>query len=231
MSPETSFDRRAWSGAAVRPNDGALTAPGDLDYWRPLCLVTLVAFFCLGVSAWAVGILPGDLHVRQGLLVEDNSALRVVAWWVNLAGTWKVLLPLSLAIAAVSRAARRHWWLWVIVFLGSAAVEQAAKFLVGRPRPSGTSLGFPSGHTTAAVVFAVIAVYLLSRARLHPAVRLALQALAIAMALLVGWARILLRAHWPTDVLGGVLLGIACAAGAAWWIATREASDRRTVES
>jgi undecaprenyl-diphosphatase len=231
MRPETSFDGRAWSGSAIRPNDDAVTLPGHLDSWRVVCLVTLVAFFCLGVSAWAVGILPGDLYVRHGLLVEDNSALRVVASWVNLAGTWKVLLPLSLAIAALSRAARRHWWLWVIVFLGSAAVEQGAKFLVDRPRPSGTSLGFPSGHTTAAVVFAVITVYLLSRARMHPAARLALQALAIAMALSVGWARILLRAHWPTDVLGGVLLGIACAAGAAWWIATRETRSRATPEA
>jgi undecaprenyl-diphosphatase len=65
---------------------------------------------------------------------------------------------------------------------------------------------------------------------LHPAARITLQALAIAMALLVGWARIVLRAHWPTDVLGGVLLGIACAAAAAWWIATRDGSYRATPE-
>ena len=43
------------------------------------------------------------------------------------------------------------WWLWAAAFIGSALVEHAFKFLVGRPRPSGASLGFPSGHTTAAV--------------------------------------------------------------------------------
>ena len=72
----------------------------------------------------------------------------------------------------------------------------------------------------AAAVFAVILIYLASRARLHPATRLSVQVIAVATMLLVGWARIVLRAHWPTDVLGGLLLGTACAAAAAWWDST-----------
>jgi membrane-associated phospholipid phosphatase len=35
--------------------------------------------------------------------------------------------------------------------------------------------------------------------------------LAIVMILLVGLARVLLRAHWPSDVLGGIALGLALA--------------------
>jgi undecaprenyl-diphosphatase len=206
----------------VRQRDERPVQSADLRRWRTICLLALGAFLGLGLAAYAAGILPGDLHVRRELVVEDNSPLRTFAWWVNQAGTWKVLLPLSLVIAAFSRAARRLWWLCVVVFLGSGALEQAGKFLVGRPRPSGFSLGFPSGHTTAAAVFAVLAVYLLSRGSLHPAARHSLQILAVSMMLLVGWARIVLRAHWPTDVLGGLLLGTACAAAAAWWVSTRE---------
>jgi len=205
--------------ATERPGGGS---KDDVARWRIVCLFTLGAFLGLGLAAFAVGILPGDLHTRAGLVTDDGSALRTFAQIVNLAGTWRVLLPASLLVFALSRTARRHWWLWSAVFLASAAFEQGFKFIVGRPRPSGLSLGFPSGHTTAATVFAVLLLYVLSRERLYPAVRLALQALAVATMLLVGWARIVLRAHWPTDVLGGLLLGTACAAAAAWWVSARD---------
>lgn len=211
-------------GEALHRDGGGEPGHGDAARWRIACLFALGAFLGLGLAAFAVGILPGDLHVRAELTTADGSPLRRFARAVNLAGTWRVLLPGSLLLFALSRPARRHWWLWAGAFLVSAAIEQGVKFLVGRPRPSGFSLGFPSGHTTAAAVFAVFVVYCLSRERLSPAVRLVLQAGAVSMMVLVGWARIVLRAHWPTDVLGGVLLGTACAAGVAWWTLARDAA-------
>jgi membrane-associated phospholipid phosphatase len=129
----------------------------------------------------------------------------------------------------LSRAARWHWWLWCVVLIGSGMIENALKIVVGRPRPSGFSFGFPSGHTTAAATFAVVLVYIVSRERLTRFPRHAIQALALAVMLFVGWARIVLGAHWPTDVLGGILLGTGCAAAAAWWESIRlDAVARRT---
>ena len=97
------------------------------------------------------------------------------------------------------------------------AVEQIFKFLVGRPRPRGVNWGFPSGHVTAAATFAVILLYILTRERVSPTARGILTGLAIALVGAVGFARVILNAHWPTDVLGGVLLGAGCAAAGAWW--------------
>jgi membrane-associated phospholipid phosphatase len=203
--------------AIPRHADGG-TSGDDAAGWRMACLIALAAFLGMGLAAFLVGILPGDLSVRYGLLLEEDTALRTLAQWFNLAGTWRVLLPASLVIFTFSPTARRRWWLWAGVFLGSGALEHAFKFLVDRPRPSGFALGFPSGHTTAAAVFAVILIYLASRARLHPATRLSVQVIAVATMLLVGWARIVLRGHWPTDVLGPA----SCSArparrAAAWW--------------
>jgi membrane-associated phospholipid phosphatase len=49
---------------------------------------------------------------------------------------------------------------------------------------------------------------------------------AIVMVLLVGAARVMLRAHWPSDVLAGIALGLALAA-ATGLIASRPHDEAR----
>jgi membrane-associated phospholipid phosphatase len=73
--------------------------------------------------------------------------------------------------------------------------------------------------------FVVLMLYVLSRERVSPAVRMALLAASIVLVGSVGYARIILNAHWPSDVLGGVFLGAGCAAAAAWWDAAHPADD------
>jgi undecaprenyl-diphosphatase len=194
--------------------------------WRLVCLTTLAAFAGLGIAAFAAGLLPGDLPVRQELVQDSGSAAYQLARLVDPAGTWVVLLPASIALFALSAEARRRWWLWTAILAGSSLIEHASKFLVGRPRPSGFALGFPSGHSTAVSTFAVVLIYILSRERPAMAPRWALCGIALVTMFLVGWARIALHAHWPTDVLGGFLLGIGCAAAGAWWESAQRAGAR-----
>jgi|SRR5215831_8090924 len=189
--------------------------------WRLACLITLGAFVGLSVAAFSTGLLPGDLIVREGLIEAKTSLAYEVSQLVNQAGTWRVILPASLLVLLLSRYSRRRWWLWAAILVISPLLEQAAKFLVDRPRPSGFALGFPSGHTTGATTFAVLLIYIASRESLSAPQRHVIQALAVAMMVLVGWARIVLHAHWPTDVLGGFLLGTGLAAAGAWWDSAR----------
>src|SRR5262249_29281862 len=205
-------DERAVTGSAGRVIDVDSAAN-----WRIACLLTLGAFVGLSVAAFATGILPGDLHVRQDLIERNSQFARQAASVVNVGGTWRVLLPAMVLLYLLSRAARRHWWLWSAVMIVSSLIEHSMKLMVGRPRPSGFSFGFPSRHPTAAATSAFLLIYLVGRERLPPPARHGLQALAIVFMVLVGWARIVLGAHWPTDVLGGFLLGAGCATAAAWW--------------
>ena len=41
---------------------------GAAENWRIVCLLTLGAFLGLSVAAFATGVLPGDLALRQELL-------------------------------------------------------------------------------------------------------------------------------------------------------------------
>jgi membrane-associated phospholipid phosphatase len=67
---------------------------------------------------------------------------------------------------------------------------------------------FPSGHTANATAAALTALLLLWP-RVGRAGRAAGLVAAVAFALFVGVTRIALLVHWPSDVLGGWLLGLA----------------------
>ncbi len=76
-------------------------------------------------------------------------------------------------------------------------VNTAINLLI--PRPLGYS--FPSGHTSASFA-AVAALYFSGERKIWKA--------ALALAILIAFSRMYLYVHYPTDVLGGILVGIFC---------------------
>jgi undecaprenyl-diphosphatase len=128
------------------------------------------------------------------------------------------LVPIGLVVvAAFPSDVCGRWWLWLGTMLGAGTLEILGKSFVGRPRPLGHALGFPSGHVTAAAAFFVMVGYLATKAIPTRAVKIAAWAVATLCIVLVAAARIALHAHWPLDVLGGAALGIGCGGAAAWW--------------
>ena len=80
-----------------------------------------------------------------------------------------------------------------------------------------TSFGFPSGHATFYAWFIPLLVVALTP-WLPRRSRLPIYVLAGLVVLIGATARVWAGAHWPTDVLGGVLLGAAWAAIAIWLV-------------
>jgi undecaprenyl-diphosphatase len=191
-----------------------MTAPARA--WGRLAVGTAVVFLLLSLAATA-GPLPGDVAVREQVRALAGPAAEAVARWVNLGGSWPALAPAALLLLAVSSDARRRWWLWAAVLLIAPMIEGSWKALVARPRPHAGSFGFPSGHATATAALGVILLYVASRARAGHGARPVLLVLGVAVPLAVGGARLVLDAHWLSDVVGGWLLGGACAAAGAWW--------------
>ena len=69
------------------------------------------------------------------------------------------------------------------------------------------SASFPSGHSmNSAVVYLTLAV-LVARSAQDRAVRRYLISVAIALTLAVGFSRVYLGVHWPTDVVAGWTVG------------------------
>ena len=114
------------------------------------------------------------------------------------------------AAMALRPGLRRAAYEGVVAVLLATGTTQILNRLVDRPRPPAdsparralphqpTAPSFPSSHTAAATAFTTAV------ARRHPWVAAALAPLAGTLA----YGRVRLRAHWPTDVLGGVALGV-----------------------
>lgn len=86
-------------------------------------------------------------------------------------------------------------------------VNTAVSLLVAKPR----DFSFPSGHTAASFA-SIAALYLVNRdgTRLGAPVRLTniLWKVALVVGCLLAFSRLYLYVHFPTDILGGILVGI-----------------------
>ncbi len=111
----------------------------------------------------------------------------------------------------------------VLVVVGSGLTVGTTKLLkpvVGRTIHGDGSLAFPSGHTAFLTAFA-LAVALLATGRLGLG-RTAGASLVLAAALVagaaMGWAQVVLSAHYPTDAVGGWCTALAVVPATAWLI-------------
>jgi len=185
-------------------------------------LITVVGAGIVAIAAIlaATGVLPGETVVRAIVRGASDADMRWLARRIRPLGTWWGIVPGVVLLLAVSRHARRRWWLWGLALVVAPLIGEALQELVGRLRPRGLAFGFPSGHATAVAAFAVATIYLTGRSGLPRAVRLLITLVATAAALAVGLSRMVLDAHWPLDVVAGFALGATGSAAAAWWDAS-----------
>lgn len=74
-----------------------------------------------------------------------------------------------------------------------------------------SSMSFPSGHSTTATAAYFILAVIVSRADCRPSAKVFYFAVAALLSVMIGFSRVYLGVHWPTDVVAGWRLGSAWA--------------------
>lgn len=107
--------------------------------------------------------------------------------------------------------------LWItLTVLGGYALAYGIKLFVQRPRPAAdfvksTGFSFPSGHTFGTAILTMILIVIIAPRLKQAGNRFLMKSLLIIWLILVVISRVFLRSHYPTDVLGSLLLA------AGWW--------------
>ncbi|HEX5831240.1 MAG TPA: phosphatase PAP2 family protein [Gemmatimonadaceae bacterium] len=201
-----------------------------------LGLLLLAGLAICVLASWAFAALA-DAVTEGDTLWFDVAALRWVAahrppWVVPAAveittlGTWGVVL-LASGIAALFLALTRHRYSAGLVLAATAGVmliNSLLKLGFDRPRPrvfawsvDVLTSSFPSGHAAAAAAAYGTIAYVAARLQRHHWARRLTLLTAVLLVLAIAASRVLLGVHYPSDVLGGLLVGTAwaafCAAG------------------
>ena len=177
----------------------------------------LVLVTWLGREIMEGEVLGMDEGIRALLhkLVSPTATTIMIA--ASVYGAPSVLVPLALAAALAFqlRGWSRGALLVVITVAGAGLLNWLLKLSFGRVRPVAFfdyplpgSPSFPSGHSIfAASIFGGVAALLSPRLE-HPALRIGVWSFAIFLTLLVGFSRVYLGVHYPSDVLAGYSIAV-----------------------
>ncbi|MDB5377523.1 MAG: Phosphoesterase, PA-phosphatase related protein, partial [Rubritepida sp.] len=200
------------------------TAPEHAERRSSALLIALAA----GCLLAFLGLLESVVG-REAIVRIDGAVLALIGslhnqWTdpVMLAATRLGDTPMNLMVSGAMVGwllLRRQFRLAagvLIAIAATAALMTAIKLGVQAVRPPlvtsiAPGFSFPSGHSTMAVVTLGLLGWLVAGGQSGPRRRLALAPILL-LIVLIPFSRVYLAAHWPSDIMGGMLLGAAVVA-------------------
>ena len=199
-----------------------------LHAYIPSFPLLILLLFSIVLPLIAAGFIAEDVWDKDRFYFEEPFMLwvnRHLGGWLTFPslvlhhiGKASVATPITLLFAAwfYLRRQRGYAVFVVLAALLPTVVMSVAKRFFGRARPElwpriveESSASFPSGHSTFAAALATMIVLIYwQRPR-----RKTIAAAAAAFALMMGFSRIVLGVHYPTDVLVGWITGMSISVG------------------
>ena len=192
-------------------------------------LLLTVSLGVVVVLTLVVGLVLEMVQTKQGFARWDGAAARwgarhttgtaeTVVRGITQLGSTPGIIVVALVVTLIEY--RRLRTKAVPAFMATVVVSELIaanliKVIVRRHRPNvlrlvhASGFSFPSGHTTATAATYAACALLIGRGRSR-SVRAALAGVAGGITVAVAASRVLLGAHWLTDVFAGAAVGWAC---------------------
>ena len=153
-----------------------------------------------------------DTPIRNAVHARSSPPLTATLRGVSLIGSEVCLVPLGVILVwwLVAAKRRRAAVVFAVAALGAEALDQIMKLLFNRPRPepffglaSPITHSFPSGHAMVSCCFFGVLAAILAAREPSRMKRTGIFAAAALLVAVMGFSRVYLGFHYPTDVLAG----------------------------
>jgi undecaprenyl-diphosphatase len=195
-----------------------------------LAIIATAGFAELAERVLAGGTQAFDVAILQWLHNHQSKPLTALMVEMTYLGTGTVVIVV-VGVAALFLWHTEHKHsarLLLAATVGNILLNGALKLVYHRARPSvfewqttAVSSSFPSGHAMSATVVYGTVAYLLVRLQRHRWAKVLTVTTAVLLILLICLTRLYLGVHYPSDVIGGIIVGLAWAS---FCMATLEAS-------
>jgi membrane-associated phospholipid phosphatase len=197
-----------------------------------ILLALLAVFVELSADIWFKEGLPWDTTIILAVHSIERPWLDMVMLAVTTTGGSLLFISVAAIATWLFMKQRVLDMLTILISYGGAGViSDLLKLVFARPRPdlfppivNAAGYSFPSGHTASAMaVFGLLALFLWRQKRF------ALAVLSGFWVMAVGFSRVYLGVHYPSDVLGALAVGalwvFAVFAWRAWFVRWRKPAE------
>lgn len=177
-------------------------------------LIILFLFIGFSVRNTSEGILF-DKIILDLIHQETNPIIFEIMKFISFVGSAYFLIPLMIIVIVYTICKRKYYILKLLTIstLGSYIANFILKIIFSRTRPldyflvEQGGLSYPSGHSMVTMTFYMTLAYIVSKSIRDKSKKKWIYLFAYTMIILMGISRLYLGVHWPTDVLGGYLIG------------------------
>jgi undecaprenyl-diphosphatase len=213
-----------------------------IAHWRSLLVLLIGVYLPLQVfgelaeEVWEnEGGFPWDVPILLAIHLTSQPRLDVFATTLTKFGVFWGVFPISAVIVLVLLRQRQWRSLAYLIstLLGSIIINRTAKVLLHRVRPHlwespspELDYGFPSGHAMSSMTL-VVALIILTWGTRWCWLVLIVGGLFV---LAIGWTRLYLGVHYPSDILAGWMVSIAWAVGVSFVIKLHSSKQTKVNE-
>lgn len=182
--------------------------------YRKTIGILILSFILLGFLVNGINLMqPVDEMMLARIVESENRMMLVLAEYMEWFGS--VFGYMAIGVVLLWYGVRKRSYedvkLYTATAIAVGAINQLLKLYYNRERPveffrmDKAGMSFPSGHAMGAMAIYLIMAYIIGRR--FPQHRRKAQILSAVIVALMGWSRLYLGVHWPTDILAGYIGG------------------------